>query len=58
MTSQKYFPKNLLFQWIACGVGVIASSALVFSMIAVWKKDEKFNKEILIPVKNMLGKPS
>ena len=50
--------KMTLFQWMAAGVGIISASALMFSLIAVWKQDEKFNKEILTPVRNYLRKHS
>ena len=49
---------NSSFQWVACGAGVIASAATVFSLMAIWKQNEKFDKEILTPVKNYLRKTS
>ena len=52
------FGFNLLefFQWIACGVGVISCSAAVFSLIAVWKGNEKFKQEIMLPIKEFVSK--
>jgi len=47
-----------LIGWMAAGIGIISASALVFSLIAVWKQDEKFNKEILTPARNYLRKHS
>jgi len=42
--------------WIACGVGVISCSAAVFSLIAVWKGNEKFKQEIMLPIKEFVSK--
>jgi len=49
--------KRSFLGWIFCGVGVIACSVSVFSLIAMWKENEKFHKEVLLPMKNLTQSP-
>jgi len=42
--------------WIGCTVGVIGAGFTVFSLVALWKKDEKFEQEIAAPVRAFLRK--
>ena len=53
-THTEHSMNLMLCQWVACGVGVISSSALVFSLIAMWKQNEKFDKEVMTPIRNYL----
>ena len=46
----------VIFQWIGCTLGVVAAGASVFSMVALWKKDEKFEQEVAAPVRAYLKK--
>lgn len=44
--------------WLASGVGVITAASLVFSVIALYKQNEKFHTEVVAPVKSYLTRHS
>jgi len=44
--------------WVASGVGVITAASLVFSLIALYKQNEKFHRDVVAPVKSYLSRHS
>jgi len=42
--------------WVGCSLGVVAAGFTVFSLVALWRKDEKFEQEIAAPVRTFLKK--
>lgn len=44
------------FQWVGSGLGVVAVSGLVFSALALWKKDEQFEREVAAPLRRAFGR--
>jgi len=42
--------------WVGCTVGVIAAGVTVFSLVALWKRNEKFEQEVAAPVKAFFKK--
>jgi len=42
--------------WISCTLGVIGAGATVFSLVALWKKNEKFEQNIAVPVRALFKK--
>jgi len=41
-------------QWVASMIGVVAVGLTAFAVLAVVKKDEKFEREVVIPAKNYI----
>jgi len=37
--------------WLGCTLGVVGAGFTVFSLVALWKKDAKFEHEIAAPVR-------
>ena len=46
----------LIYQWIVCAVGVISAGVTVFSFIALWKKNEKIEREMINPARTFFKK--
>merc|ERR1712241_1449330 len=42
--------------WVGSGLGVVAVSGLVFSALALWKKDKQFEREVAAPLRRALGR--
>jgi len=42
--------------WIGAAAGVMGAGFTVFSLVALWKKDEKFEREIAVPVRAFFKK--
>merc|ERR1719458_2003852 len=41
-------------QWVASLVGVVAVGLTAFAVLAIVKKDEKFEREVVIPPKSFI----
>jgi len=40
-----------MLQWIGAGFGVVGAGLTVFSMVALWKGDPRFEKEVATPMR-------